>query len=88
MRTALAIVPPFIGVPPVLLGTYAIYMGTVVEPHGGPIPIWIGSLGTLIGSGLCLTVYAALRHDKKQAERQRSVLSVSDPRWSERHPPA
>jgi hypothetical protein len=65
MRTALAVVLPFIGVPPVLLGTYAIYMGTAVEPPGGPILIGIGSLGTLIGSGLCLTVYAALRHGKK-----------------------
>jgi len=65
MRTALAIVLPFIGVPPICLGTYGIYMGTVLEPPGGSILIGIGSLGVLIGLGLCLTVYAALRHGKK-----------------------
>jgi len=40
-------------------------MGTVLEPPGGSIFIGIGSLGVLIGLGLCLTVYAALRHGKK-----------------------
>jgi len=59
MSTARAVVLPFIGVPPGICG---ICMGAAVEPLGGRTPIGMGAVGVLIGSGLCLTVYAASRH--------------------------
>jgi len=65
MRKALAVVQPFIGAPPICLGMCGICMGAVVEPPGGRILIGMGSMGVLIGLGLCLTVYAALLHGKK-----------------------
>jgi hypothetical protein len=65
MRKALAVVLPFISVPPMCLGTYGMFMGALPEPPGGPILIGLSCLGVLIGSGLCLTVYAASCHDQK-----------------------
>ena len=65
MRKALTVVLPFIGVPPICLGMCGICIGAVVEPPGGRILIGMGSMGVLIGLGLCLTVYAALLHGKK-----------------------
>jgi len=62
MRTALAVVLPFIGAPPMCLGMCGICMGAAVEPPGGRILVGMGSMGVLIGLGLCLTVYTALRH--------------------------
>lgn len=65
MRKALAVVLPFIGAPPICLGMCGICMGAVVQPPGGRILIGMGSMGVLIGLGLCLTVFAALLHGKK-----------------------
>jgi len=44
MRTALAVILPFIGVPPICLGMCGICMGAVVEPPGGRILIGMGSM--------------------------------------------
>ena len=65
MKKAMALALPFIGLPPMLLGAYGLYMGTILEPPGGAILAAIGGLGVIIGSGLCIAVCAALRHAGK-----------------------
>jgi hypothetical protein len=68
MRKALALVLLFAGAPPMCVGTLSIFLGAALLPEerdAGRVAIGVGIAGVLIGLGLCLTVYAALRHGKK-----------------------
>ena len=68
MRKALTVVLLFAGAPPMCAGTLSISLGAALLPEerdAGRVAVAVGTMGVLIGLGLCLTVYAALRHGKK-----------------------